>query len=86
MVRLCWHPCCWFSSINPIAVIMHMNSQHQQGLGRHQMCVTVCAGATFDVLDDRSFDQFAHLPEHAFTSLNDQDRQIIRQRVMSWEG
>lgn len=42
-------------------------------------------GATFDVLDDRSFDQFAHLPKHAFTSLNDQDRQIIQQRVMSWE-
>jgi hypothetical protein len=43
-------------------------------------------GATFDLLDDRSFEQFAHLPEHAWTSLNEQDRARIQQRVSEWQG
>lgn len=45
-----------------------------------------CAGATFDLLDDRSFEQFAQLPEHAWASLNEQDRHTIQQRVSEWEG
>jgi hypothetical protein len=45
-----------------------------------------CAGATFDLLDDRSFEQFEHLPEHAWASLNEQDRATIQQRVSEWQG
>lgn len=50
----------------------------------HTMRTRMRAGATFDLLDDRSFDEFEHLPEHAFASLNDQDRQHIRQSVKQW--
>lgn len=46
---------------------------------------SVSAGATFDVLDPRSFEEFEQLPEHAFASLNDDDRQKIQQSIKQWE-
>jgi hypothetical protein len=41
-------------------------------------------GATFDLMDDRPWDDFFGLPEFAFTELNDSDRERIRRGV--YEG
>ncbi len=40
-------------------------------------------GATYDLLDGRPFDEFQHLPEHAWTDLSQQQRTDIQQAVMS---
>ena len=42
-------------------------------------------GATFDLLDDRSWDEFAGLPEFAFSELNDDDRRAIQRKVCGGE-
>lgn len=44
-----------------------------------------CTGATFDLMDDRHFEEFEELPEHAWASLNEQDRRMIKQRVTDWD-
>jgi protein-tyrosine phosphatase len=41
--------------------------------------------ATFDLLDDRPWEQFEGLPEHAFTELNDDDRRKIQHNVCGGE-
>jgi hypothetical protein len=38
-------------------------------------------GATFDILDDRHFDQFFGLPEDAWAFLNQDDKRRLQQRL-----
>lgn len=38
-------------------------------------------GATYDILDDRHFDEFFHLPQDAWAYLNEQDKARLQQRL-----
>lgn len=40
-------------------------------------------GATYDILDDRHFDEFFHLPDRTWAFMNEQDKQRLQQRLMS---
>jgi hypothetical protein len=38
-------------------------------------------GATYDILDDRHFDEFFHLPTDAWAFLNEQDKERLQRRL-----
>ena len=42
-------------------------------------------GATYDLLGHRGPDEFHHLPQDAYASLNDDDRRNIHQKVLGWQ-
>ncbi|KAF8058840.1 LSF2 [Scenedesmus sp. PABB004] len=43
-------------------------------------------GATFDVLDDRPFEAFDHLPQDAWAGLNEQDKARLQERIQAHWG